>query len=753
MSWYKRYEVLFQSRLGDQYAVNIYEQSIGSVVRLTGSDVPFVTQEDDDEDIFNPMRIQTGYLRIVDNTESGMLIEQIMPSNNLEKLVRVYANPTSSFEGNLVWVGFMCAEAFTQPWDKQAKVIEFPVKSLLGAMEDVSLGAASGFVNFATLICSAFTAIGYTPDYVHTISNLDDVESGMLKVFIEQSLFINKEEEQNEGSTQKVLIGESYATILSEVAKLYGVTFRMQHNTLFISMYDNGAGKIGLTQYSWADIVSMSAGGTISSPAHAVPIVDLLESSEFCGKDNDVNFVQGGREGVVVLNLKEGDDSIIELPITDEDTSTVYEILNNGQPVIYRGQVFVQPHPLRINSIETFQFFEYQTTGAQTDPTHQLYTQISESNYNRCLNNSVIFRPLFNPRYSTSDHLHTGEFPVRWMYKKDAQSQPQMKSGMMMNTMYLQSTASGEVFQQVPDYCYKLQSLLTHTLLDGYLHINMLNYNFMRGGTAADENKLYFGEFTSERNANRPHTRLYCMLTIGTRAWTPENGWQPISGRITPFVIEFDGDRIISNKTTEMSVDETEGFFVSVPSDVALEGTVSLYILNMSFCSLVSQETGEIIGYRDAHCRIIADLTVDFLSNIDPMASRRSSNTYRRNIMSSGFSDEKSVTLTVGTNNNNIPSDSFICSDIYTQIESLPYYYEGGTENERPEKNLLSRLVAHYGEVRRAFIGVLKSRFSSAATYLLYDMRYSYLGRNFFAVVKKKNWREDTQDVKFIEVS
>ena len=152
MSWYKRYEVLFQSRLGDQYAVNIYEQSSGSVVRLTGSDVPFVTQEDDDEDIFNPMRIQTGYLRIVDNTESGMLIEQIMPSNNLEKLVRVYANPTSSFEGNLVWVGFMCAEAFTQPWDKQAKVIEFPVKSLLGAMEDVSLGAASGFVNFATLI-------------------------------------------------------------------------------------------------------------------------------------------------------------------------------------------------------------------------------------------------------------------------------------------------------------------------------------------------------------------------------------------------------------------------------------------------------------------------------------------------------------------------------------------------------------------------------------------------------------------------
>ena len=141
MAWNKRYRVPFQSFTGTQYMVYIYEHTAGELVTLTGSDNPFETQEDQSDDIFTPIRSQTGYLRVIDET-GGNLLEQLMPANNTEKLVRVYAgtwNVDTFTDVNLVWQGFLCAEVFTQPWDGSKKMLEFPVKSVLSAMEDVTL--------------------------------------------------------------------------------------------------------------------------------------------------------------------------------------------------------------------------------------------------------------------------------------------------------------------------------------------------------------------------------------------------------------------------------------------------------------------------------------------------------------------------------------------------------------------------------------------------------------------------------------
>ena len=50
-----------------------------------------------------------------------------MPTNNLSKMVKLYTGSWSggSFtDSTCVWRGFMCANAFTQSWDKQKKVVE-----------------------------------------------------------------------------------------------------------------------------------------------------------------------------------------------------------------------------------------------------------------------------------------------------------------------------------------------------------------------------------------------------------------------------------------------------------------------------------------------------------------------------------------------------------------------------------------------------------------------------------------------------
>ena len=62
----KNYTITFKSlRAGTVYTVNIGGGS-GTAVPLKGGAQPFSTQEDDDNNMFAPVRTQSGYFRIVD---------------------------------------------------------------------------------------------------------------------------------------------------------------------------------------------------------------------------------------------------------------------------------------------------------------------------------------------------------------------------------------------------------------------------------------------------------------------------------------------------------------------------------------------------------------------------------------------------------------------------------------------------------------------------------------------------------------
>lgn len=748
MAWYKRYKVPFASRSGDQYVVYIYEQTSGSLVTLTGAAEPFVTQEDDDDDVFTPIRTQTGYLRVIDETQDGSLLETLMPSNNTEKLVSLYKGSYVDgvfVDGDLMWQGFMKASAYTQEWDKQLKVVEFPLKSLLGALDDVKIDKtfAGQTKSFAELIYTAFEdELEATPNKICCGTLATVSWSKMMGVMVNCGMFFSEEEVVNEGDSQKVLVGMSYYDVLSEIAKLFGVQFREFGEMLGVMAYDTGGGiprQITITWSYFENAVNTSRNLDEDYYPNFLGEESILSYFDFKGVDNVAGFVQGGKEAVVRLDVSEKNYDIIELPITTEDTSTVYEITNQGQPVFVRGQVFVQPHDPRVNSIETYTFLEYKIS----DSDALVYDYVAASNYSNCLNNSVIFRPLYDPLYSRNDHLHTGAFPCRWMYKKDAQSQPMLVNGMFLNQMYFRTDNDGQVVSSTPGSCYKISTSLPVNLTDGYLHINMKCLNFMRG---SDNNMLYFGAYNSSV-AQNPQTHLACMVKIGNYVWTPGDGWHTSHVRET-FYIDFDEEDIISNKTEEMYIDEDEGYFIPIPAGTTMQGDLEFSITTASYC-LIQTPGPQTWTWRDAHSRIITDLQIDFLQTIDPMASRRTSNTYRQTILSSGFDSEVAVDLTIGTNNNNVPSDCFVKSDQTTLITSLPYYYGASdTRNMRPEKNLLARLVAQYNQVRRTFTGVV-----GTTSLNLLKTTFAYLNRRFFGIVKQRNWRDDTEEVKFVEVS
>ena len=76
--------------------IYIWEQNYsGSITTLTGAAEPFVTQEDSSDDIFTPVRGQTGTLRVIDETNNSSLLETLIPQNNTQKLITLVSGTWS----------------------------------------------------------------------------------------------------------------------------------------------------------------------------------------------------------------------------------------------------------------------------------------------------------------------------------------------------------------------------------------------------------------------------------------------------------------------------------------------------------------------------------------------------------------------------------------------------------------------------------------------------------------------------------
>ena len=724
MAWNLHWQCCFQSYLSRQFAINIYEQNYqGSVVRLTGASNPFVTQENSDDDIFTAIRCQTGYIRLIDT--DGTLLETLIPSNNTQKLVRLYngtyANDTFT-PSNLMWAGFLCAQTYTQEWDNQVKVLEFPIKSLLGCLEDVYIedSVVGTDCNIAKLVVNAFQSIGKNPNGCYIISNLEDVETEMLKKVIDPQIFFSTKMVNNDNSAYEEWIGESYFDVLSKVASLFGITFRENKGALYIVMYDNGEGKIGLLEMpQWSQIELVANGGTYGGSMTGVQEFELMDYAEFAGTDNNAGFVQGGKNASVTLEISDNKFSV-DIPQADETDDAPVEL------AMHEGKLYVQPHAPRTRREETF-FYEYLRHNLQ-----------GSSDYATMLNATVIKGYTYDPYYSDSIPLYTGAFPCRWFRQKDVEPVV-LQNGIYLNTQYRYGTTPISY-----NNCYKVRSLTSFKAKTGWLNIKF-NWNDLIHYDGAGGNPWIFDDARSVIGDDIT-TEIHMCLQVGNKFWNG-TAWVTGSAPSTEFWFRLTNGNVPDNKTSDMNTDEDKGYFI--PINEQLSGFVTFHILNAVIVSFGSEAVR-----RFCYTHILYDLNITHILPLSITASERSTNAYRKLITSGGFPEDKEISLSVGTINNNYPSPCFLMDANEKYVESLNYYYQGGAvKGMRPEMNLLSRMVKHYNQMRRTYKAVLQVNMGSGLGLDYFTYRYTYLGRKFFGVLCQQDWRDDTQEVKFIEVT
>lgn len=158
MSMEIHWQIRFKSlRVGTDYTLNIYDSDYsGSPIVLKGGAKPFTTQESDNDEMFNPLRTQSGYIRIVDDgkdaTGNSWNWKTLLPATDTDR-------PLTLTDGsnNVVWQGYMQAQNFGGTLYGNPQERSFPVQCPLSALSASDVNSTNRELrNFAFIIKQAF---------------------------------------------------------------------------------------------------------------------------------------------------------------------------------------------------------------------------------------------------------------------------------------------------------------------------------------------------------------------------------------------------------------------------------------------------------------------------------------------------------------------------------------------------------------------------------------------------------------------
>lgn len=137
----KRWTIPFMSNKDVSCVIDIYDEitnddTWSSVTELSinnntspgyPADEPFYFEEDESENLLEPIRVKTGYITLVERTYGSL--SDLFPKTDMEHYVEV------RYGGTLVFTGYIQAQSFDNEFVAPPRIIGLPVVSPLGLLE------------------------------------------------------------------------------------------------------------------------------------------------------------------------------------------------------------------------------------------------------------------------------------------------------------------------------------------------------------------------------------------------------------------------------------------------------------------------------------------------------------------------------------------------------------------------------------------------------------------------------------------
>ena len=343
------WKIPFKSlRSGTLYTVNIYKDGTlpsGYPLTLKGGAQPFVTEEDSDDDMFAPIRTQTGYLRFVDdgkatnanNEEVTFNWKDLIPATDTARPVTL----THQSGGSTIvdWQGFMQAQDFGNTLYGNPQEREFPIQCVLSVTQGTDINYQQTHIqNFAYLLKQIVDSIPSAQRPTSfMIQGGADAQQWLLKQ-IDWQNFVSEDGDGN------LTARYSMYDCLEDMCRFWGWTARTKGSTLYLTMADDATTEPNWLSLTYANLTTMT-GGTAAGTTDGTFNTATLTGDIFANTSQNDYVQRGHNKAVVIANAGNGntdvDLNIKNLINSEHDQGWKLPFINsNGESVYITNDLY-----------------------------------------------------------------------------------------------------------------------------------------------------------------------------------------------------------------------------------------------------------------------------------------------------------------------------------------------------------------------------------------------------------------------------
>ena len=341
------YSITFMSlRDGTSYTVHI-GGGTGPEIPLKGGAQPFTTQEDDDEDMFVPVRTQSGYFRIVndgrDANGNAFDWHDLIPATDTSRPVTL--THASGFYNSVEWVGFMQAQDFGSVLYGNPQEREFPIQCVITITEGTDINyQQTAIQNFAYLLMKIVESIPNDQRPIEFyIQGGADARSWLLKK-IDWQNFVSEDADGN--LTARFNCFEC----LQDMCSFWGWTARTHGTKMYLTCADDSAETTWLYMPYQAlqDLAAYTSGTMPGDTSDTFQTADLDSIGDIFASVSNDEYLQRGYSKAVVTGNSIDLDSVIEIPESFADTMkslSRYQETYDGVTILYSNDTLTMNQP------------------------------------------------------------------------------------------------------------------------------------------------------------------------------------------------------------------------------------------------------------------------------------------------------------------------------------------------------------------------------------------------------------------------
>lgn len=729
-----RWQIPFISRKGTSYRIDIYDTYTGSVpstwpVTLQAGETPFTTNEDASDDFFTPVRPSNGTISVID--PDGTLMEQLIPENNIDRLVRLV-----SISGNtttIQWQGFLSCEAFSQEYIANAHLLDINVNSVIDAMDSVTIPSSnSGMLTFREIIALCLqqtqTQSGYT-----IWSNTDNIYlSATAYRFIERkinmSVFFTENEQTNENTTTYVVSSMSAKKILNAICVFMGMTLQECGKDIY---FVRKSDEYGMRRYSYSGFIGSGSPTLVNNTNIS------MSSLPWTGTEHIKSVSQGAKSVEVIASL-DTNKLDISVPSFPNGTNVWKQVAISDNDETVSHNLLTQNTTAYSNITFAYYKADYDTYGARGTNwaawniagflqkfmnNHEVYDGPQES-YHAITSaaGATYAKNILNSTWSVQ--------PVEWDNEGIFCTFLPMANDSSENNPILTMRNNFGVF-------FNTGFIYLHCNADLYAE-----YIKFSGG-------IPYGASSIKTNIPtiQPNLKIRMRLRIGNKYLKCENEAYELTyswvTEPTDFYTTIIGNDFIGNWTEQTGLKERSGIILPISEE--LKGDVELRIYPEVFgYEFLDEQT---IDYTRIEGILFNALSVDYILPENDSTSRNANHFFQ--LLGTNFRDEISVNTMFASYFKNNASPSIIMVDNSTTAQNIVYTKsDGTTETRRPERDLLARLASYYSYARRKL--ELEAEHPTAAALPMLTVT-GYDNKTYIPIAESRNWQEDTATLTLME--